>query len=113
MNQRPDKLRAMVWRHPSSLATNMRTVLKAGKDPFRPLGDVLACRRLATASLLGGPWVVISRVVSPLIWVITTVSLLITPLIPTQEPPSKVMRRQATGENLSFRVRGLAQGSRD
>ena len=31
-------------------------------------------------NLLGGSWVVISRVISPLIWVIITVSLLITPL---------------------------------
>ena len=35
-------------------------------------------------------WVVISRVISPLIWVITIVTLLITPLIITHEPPSRV-----------------------
>ena len=40
------------------------------------------------ASLLGGSWVVISRVISPLIGVISIVTLLITPLIPTHEPPS-------------------------
>ena len=39
-------------------------------------------------SLLGGSWVVISGVISPLIWVITIVTLLITPLIPNHEPPS-------------------------
>ena len=33
--------------------------------------------------------VVISEVISPLIWVITTVTLLITPLITTHEPPSE------------------------
>ena len=33
---------------------------------------------------LGGSWVVISRVISPLIWLVT---LLITPLISTHEPP--------------------------
>ena len=38
--------------------------------------------------LLGGSWVVISGVISPLIWVITIVTLLITPLITTHEPPS-------------------------
>ena len=38
--------------------------------------------------LLGGSWVVISRVISPLIGVII-VTLLITPLITTHEPPSK------------------------
>ena len=38
--------------------------------------------------LLGGSWVVISRVTSPLIWIVTTVTLLVTPLITTHEPPS-------------------------
>ena len=37
--------------------------------------------------LLGGSWVVISRViVSPLMWVIAIVTLLITPLISTLKP---------------------------
>ena len=40
-------------------------------------------------SLLGGSGVVISGVISPLIWVITIVTLLRTPLISTPEPPSK------------------------
>ena len=39
-------------------------------------------------TVLGGSWVVISGVLSPLIWVITIVTLLITPLITTHEPPS-------------------------
>ena len=39
--------------------------------------------------LLGGSWVVISRVISPLIGVITIVTLVITPLITTREPPSR------------------------
>ena len=38
--------------------------------------------------LLGGSWVVKSGVKSPLIWVITIVTLLLTPLITTHEPPS-------------------------
>ena len=38
--------------------------------------------------LLGGSWVVISRVTSPLIGHITIVTLLISPLITTHEPPS-------------------------
>ena len=37
---------------------------------------------------LGGSWVVISGVISPLIWVIARVTLLITPHITTHEPPS-------------------------
>ena len=44
--------------------------------------------RTGTETLLGGSWVVISGVMSPLIWVITIVTRLITPLIPTHEPPS-------------------------
>ena len=40
-------------------------------------------------SVLGGSWVVISRVISLLIWVISIVSLLISPLITTHEPPSR------------------------
>ena len=39
-------------------------------------------------SLLGGSWVAISGVVSPLIWPISRVTLLITPLMPIHEPPS-------------------------
>ena len=34
---------------------------------------------LESCSLLGGSWVVISRAISPLIWVISIVTLLITP----------------------------------
>ena len=43
--------------------------------------------------------VVISGAVSPLIWVITTVTLLITPLITSHEPPSRVI-------GLTFKVLG-------
>ena len=42
-----------------------------------------------------GSWVVISGVISPLIWVIIMVTLLITPLITTHEPPSSQPRPQA------------------
>ena len=52
-------------------------------------------------ALFGGSWVVISRVISPLIWVIIIVTLLITPLITTQEPPSV---RGLGVWDLSFRV---------
>ena len=43
---------------------------------------------LATVCILGGSWVVINGVISPLIWVITIVTLLIAPLVTTHEPPS-------------------------
>ena len=39
-------------------------------------------------SLLGGSGVVISGVISPRVWVISIVTLLITLLISTHEPPS-------------------------
>ena len=42
--------------------------------------------------VLGGSWVVISGVISPLIGVITIVTLIITPLITSHEPPSSVSR---------------------
>ena len=42
------------------------------------------------SNLLGGSWVVISGVISPLIWVIIIATPLITPLITTHEPPSRV-----------------------
>ena len=37
--------------------------------------------------VLGGSWVVVSGVIGPLIWVVTIVTLLITPFITTHEPP--------------------------
>ena len=40
-------------------------------------------------TLLGGSWVVISGVISPLIWVVSIATLLITPLTTTHEPPSR------------------------
>ena len=42
----------------------------------------------SAATLLGGSWVVINGVISPLEWVRIRVTLLITPLITTHEPPS-------------------------
>ena len=61
-------------------------------------------------TLLGGPWVVISRVISPLIWLITTVALLITPLITTHEPSSISSLRGIDGADCSLEAdaRGLA-----
>ena len=40
-------------------------------------------------TLLGGSWVVISGVISPLIWAIIIVTLPMTPLITAHEPPSR------------------------
>ena len=43
--------------------------------------------------LLGGSWVVRGRVISPRIWVIAILILLITPLVTTHEPPSSKLGR--------------------
>ena len=41
--------------------------------------------------MLGGSWVGISKVISALTWAVTIVTRLITPLITTHEPPSRVL----------------------
>ena len=46
---------------------------------------------VSVKGLLGGSWVVISGVISPLIWAITIVTLLISPPITTNEPPSRAL----------------------
>ena len=43
------------------------------------------------ATVLGGSWVVTSGVMSPLIWVISVVTRLITPLLTTHEPPIEAL----------------------
>ena len=55
-----------------------------------PVFSKLKDRALAgpRSMLLGGSWVVIRGVRSPLIWVIMRVTLLITPLTTPPEPPS-------------------------
>ena len=50
--------------------------------------------RLGFRTVLAGSWVVISGVISSLIWVISIVTLLITLLIATHEPPSRGVRQQ-------------------
>ena len=47
--------------------------------------------------LLGGSWVVISRVVSRITMVITYIRGLMTPLITTHEPPSRLPPVELTG----------------
>ena len=61
-------------------------ILHPGIRVHRRLGEFVWCgfRRATEEGLLGGSWMVISRVVSPLIRVITMllyVTLLLTPLI--------------------------------
>ena len=45
-------------------------------------------------TVLGGSQVVISRVINPLRWAITIVTLLVNPLITTHEPPSRARGSQ-------------------
>ena len=45
--------------------------------------------RAAGQGLLGGSWVVIGGVISPLLWLIGIVTLIITPCITAHEPPSR------------------------
>ena len=78
----------------------MRLVLR-GSGGFR---GFLYARHLYEG-LLGGSWVAMSGVISPLRWVITIVTLLITPLIATHEPPS---RRTTVANNPGFSFRGWA-----
>ena len=52
-------------------------------------GSIGILERYRVSGLLGGSGVVISGVISPLIWVISIVTLLITLLITTHEPPSR------------------------
>ena len=47
--------------------------------------------------VLGGSWVVISRVTGPLIWVMIIVTLLITPLISRGGDPGSVRERDGPG----------------
>ena len=58
-------------------------------------------------SLLGGSWVVLSGVIGPRIWVITIVTLLITTLIATHEPPSNSQLRMR-GES-GLKIQGLGR----
>ena len=61
-------------------------------------------------ALLGGSWVVISGLISPLIWVISIVTLLITPLITTHEPPSTLANNGKLVSNKD--PRSIAEASR-
>ena len=67
--------------------------------PFKPK---LRTSCIFLLTLLGGSWVVINGVISHLIWVITIVTLLITPLLTTPETPSKlrtsyILSKQSAG----------------
>ena len=59
--------------------------------------------------LLGGSGVVTSGVVSPLIWVISIVTLLISLLIITHEPPSRGLGLKALGCEAQAKHQALEQ----
>ena len=70
----------------------LRTLNYGNYGIFLIMGHAGFCRRDPFChSLLGGSGVVISGVLSPLIWVISIVTLLITLLTTTPEPPSILM----------------------
>ena len=50
-------------------------------------------------AVLGGSWVVISGVISPGIWVVSIVTLLLPPHITTHEPPSMGLGIPVTGQH--------------
>ena len=52
---------------------------------------------LILRTVLGGSWVFIRGVLSPRIWVISIVTLRITLLMPTREPPSRAAREDPFG----------------
>ena len=72
--------------------SNNMTVLRVA-DTKRPSGNRLSC--FSARDPLGGSWVVISGDISPLIWVMTIVTLRMTPLITTHEPPSRTAGDQS------------------
>ena len=53
---------------------------------------VVGCDQWTSESLNGGSWLVINRVISRVTILITHIGGLITPLITTHEPPSRVCR---------------------
>ena len=55
---------------------------------------------MGSSEVLGGSWVVIS----PLLWLLSILTLLIAPLITTHEPPSRGLR------GLGFMVLGIGFG---
>ena len=63
-------------------------------------------------TVLGGSWVVINGVNIPLIWLIITVTLLITPLITTHEPPSRGLNKLEIGFGL-LHSRTIRRGPRN
>ena len=99
-----------MWTPGSTLQPTVRFCGPAEAHTSRQLPG----RRGLEPSLLGGSWVVISGVISPLIWVITIVTLPKTLLITTHEPPSlsvsSIQRLYRADPGLgagSFRVSGF------
>ena len=62
--------------------------------------------------ILGGSWVVVNGVISPLIWVISIVTVLTTPLVTAHEPPSGAYRRVDPQGVMLLGLRECAQGAR-
>ena len=71
------------------------TLGKPCKDLLVRIFGCLKKRAGRVWRLLGGSWVVISRVISPSKWVIVAPTRLIPPFITTHEPPSRVSSRRS------------------
>ena len=93
----------IIWyRHPSDHDGVLAQVYSATSTCSHPAAvHSTNCFRLRIP-ILGGSWVVISGVISPLIWVITLVTRNITPLTTTPEPPS----RRAASNNYPYNFGG-------
>ena len=89
-----------------SLWTAVKLRDSSCKGPFQGIyGDSI--RVYTVQGLLGCSGLVISRVISPLIRLITVVTLLITPLRTAHEPPRRAQGNLKTVWGLGFRVVGL------
>ena len=75
--------------------------LAEGREPPKPWRSKRGCGK---TSLLGGSWIVISRVISRVTIPIIHIRGLITPLITTHEPPSRVCSLGFTVWRLGFRA---------
>ena len=72
-----------------SQRTLLQKIVEVRNRDFKGLYQTMHARLKSQDGLLGGSGVVMRRVISPLIWVISLVTLLIILLITTHDPPSK------------------------
>ena len=76
-------------------------ILRSFPRPLKALTPTFEEASADLKLLLRGSWVVINGGISPLIWVITIATLLITPLITTHEPRSTLLPERHPGRSLN------------